>query len=351
LMGDLGNLRSAVVWGLDSGVEEDQQTSVAIVAWLAYEAATQATGIDRWAEQAIPALERSTPGYRNAVLGATAMAAQHRGEFGATERYARAALEEGYPLDDPSPCMASILLAVILVYQGRRDDAARHLDAAEEAIVGRDDEDYLRSYLQNARVSVTLFADDEDEEIAQARLSMSLAESTGNPTQLALASYALLWALGHRHPDEAGAAFDQHVALARGGASTMTLAAALSHGARVAASQGDTEGAKTRLKEALQTSIRDDDWSTLTHSLDVAVDTFCYLGEARAAAVLAGAVENALASLRWPYVASRGPGLAVRIANLATARETLGDSLYEQARAEGVAMSRQDALAFTLRHL
>jgi hypothetical protein len=41
----------------------------------------------------------------------------------------------------------------------------------------------------------------------------------------------------------------------------------------------------------------------------------------------------------------------VRTANLARARETLGDSLYEQARAEGVAMSRQDALAFTLQHL
>jgi hypothetical protein len=44
-------------------------------------------------------------------------------------------------------------------------------------------------------------------------------------------------------------------------------------------------------------------------------------------------------------------GLAVRTANLARARETLGDDLYEQARAEGVAMNRQDALTFTLRHL
>jgi hypothetical protein len=29
----------------------------------------------------------------------------------------------------------------------------------------------------------------------------------------------------------------------------------------------------------------------------------------------------------------------------------MGDSLYQQARAEGAAMSRQDALAFALRHL
>jgi hypothetical protein len=86
-------------------------------------------------------------------------------------------------------------------------------------------------------------------------------------------------------------------------------------------------------------------------SLDAAVDTFCYLGEARTAAILAGAVDTSFAPLRNPYVASRGPGLAMRTANLAHARETLGDILYEKARAEGVAMSRQDTLALTLQHL
>jgi hypothetical protein len=42
------------------------------------------------------------------------------------------------------------------------------------------------------------------------------------------------------------------------------------------------------------------------------------------------------------------PGLAVRTANLAQAREALGDTCYEEARAEGAAMSRQDALGFAL---
>jgi tetratricopeptide (TPR) repeat protein len=351
LMGDLDNLRSAVVWGLDTGVEEDQQTAVAIVAWLAYEAWTRATGIGRWAEQALPAVKRSTPGYRHAVLGAAAVAAHYRGDFDASERYEQAALEEGYPPDDPSPCLAPIFLATHLYYQGRRDDAARHLDAAEAAMVGRDDEDYGRSWLQSARVSVNLFGDDEDEEIAQARLAMSLAHGTSNPSNLALASFALGWALGHRHPDEAIAAFDRCVVLSRRAASTGVLAQALSLGARALASQGDADGAITRLREALEESIRNDDWPFLTVSLDAAVDTFCYLGEARTAAILAGAVDTSFAPLRNPYVASRGPGLAVRTANLAQVRETLGDAHYEQARAEGATMSRQDALAFALQHL
>jgi predicted ATPase/class 3 adenylate cyclase len=350
LIGDLDNLRSAVVWGLDSGVEEDQQTAVAIVAALAYEA-QMGTGIGRWADQALSALERSTPGSRNAVLGAATVAAFFRGDLAASERYARAALEEGYPADDPSPCLATIYLSAVLMYQGRRDDAARCLDAAEAAMVGLDDEDFVRSWVQTARVSNNLFVEDEDEEISQARLAMSLAERTGNPWNLAFASWALGWALRHRHPGEAIAAFDRCVALARRAASTNVLPVALSLGARVAASQGDAEGAKTRLKEALEESIRDGDWSVLATSLDSAVDTFWYLGEARAAALLAGAVETTLAPMRWPYVASRGPGLAVQTANLARVRETLGDSLYEQARAEGVAMSQQDALVFTLKHL
>jgi hypothetical protein len=39
-----------VVWGLDTGVQDDQQTAVAIVAWRAYEAWTRAMGIGRATE-------------------------------------------------------------------------------------------------------------------------------------------------------------------------------------------------------------------------------------------------------------------------------------------------------------
>jgi predicted ATPase/class 3 adenylate cyclase len=350
LTGDFDNLRSAVVWGLDSALEEDQQTVVAIVAPLAHEASGKATGVSRWAEQAVPALERTTPGYRSAALGAAAAAAFYRGDQTASERYARAALEDGYPSDDPSPGLAAIFLAIILTWAGRRDDAAQCLDAAEEAMVGRDDKVFVRIRLQYARVVLTLFAD-KDDEIAQARMTMSLAQGTGNPTNVALASFALGWALLYRSEDEAIAAFDRSVGLAKRAASTVDVPVALSLGARVAASQGDAEGAKTRLREALGEAIRDESWADITVSLDVAVDIFCYVGQALPAAVLAGAVEIALAPLRWPYIASRGPGLAVRTANLARVREALGDSVYEQAYAEGVAMSRQDALAFALQHL
>jgi hypothetical protein len=242
-------------------------------------------------------------------------------------------------------------LITILMFQGRKDDAIRHLDAAEKAVLGRDDEEYLRSWVQSGRVTLTLFADDPDAAIAQARLGMSLAQGTGNPTRLALASYGLGWALRHRQPDEALAAFDQSVALARRGASSIVLPQALCHAAQAAAILGDHEGAKVRLKDALEVSLRDEEWTILTESLDAAVDIFWYREEARAAAVLAGAVETTLAPLRVPDVAGRGPGLAVRAANLARAKQELGHGLYEQARGEGGAMSRQDALAFAFEHL
>jgi ATP/maltotriose-dependent transcriptional regulator MalT len=284
------------------------------------------------------------------VLGAAAVAVFYRGDFDASERYARAALDEGYPPNNPSPFLASIYLALILVYQERREEAARHLDAAENAIVEREDVEYLRSWL-HGRVSLNLLADDPDQEIGHARLGMSLAQRTGNPTMLALASYALGWALRHRHPDEALAAFDRCVALARRGAQPIALPSALCFGAQVAAALGDADGARARLRDALEECIRSDDWAIITQSLDVAVDILSYRGEAGAAAALAGAVETTLAPLRYPYISSRGPGLTVRTANLARARQELGDSGYQQARAEGVAMSQQDALAFALQHL
>jgi predicted ATPase len=351
LLGDLDNLRAAVVWGLDTDVEEVQQTAVAIIAWLAYESQSSGTGIGRWAEQAIPALERSAPGYRSAVLGAAAWEAMYRGDFDAAERYARMAIKEGYRPDDPSPCLAPFLLAVTLTYAGRADEAAGYLKATEAAIAGRDDADFLRSWVQTSWAMAQLSAYDEDEPVAQARLAMSLAEGTGNPSNLAVASFALGWALRHRDPNEAMVAVERFVALARRGAGTVPLAGGLFLVAPLAASQGHAEVARSQLREALEEAIRDDSWAQITTGLDTAVDTFWYLGEARAAAVLAGAVETTLAPLRWPHLASRGPGLAVRTANLTGVRETLGDSTYEQARAEGVAMSRQDAVAFALQHL
>jgi predicted ATPase/class 3 adenylate cyclase len=350
LLGDFDNLRAAVVWGLDSGDEEDQQTAVAIVASLAYEAQTRATGIGRWAEQALPVAQRSTPGYRNAVLGAVAVAAVYRGDFDASERYARAAVEEGYPPDDPSPCLAAICLGLILGFQGRNDDAARHLDAAEQAIRGREDEDYVCSRLQSVRVGGGLFADDPDEEIAQGRLGMALAQRTANPTILAFASFTLGVALRHRHPDEALAALDQSVALTKRGANTAVLVPARCFGAQVAAVLGDADGAKARLTDVLEEALRDDGEAIITQGLDVAVDIFSYRGEARVAAVLAAAVETTMAPARWPHFSHHGPALALRTANLARARQELGDC-YEEAHAEGAAMTRQDALAFALRHL
>jgi hypothetical protein len=118
-------------------------------------------------------------------------------------------------------------------------------------MVGRDDEEYVRSWLQTTRMVLGLFADDQDEEIAQGRLGMSLAQRTGNPTILALGSYVLGWALRHRHLDEALAALDQSVALARRGASTIVLPQALCHGAQAAAALGDADGARARLTDAL----------------------------------------------------------------------------------------------------
>jgi hypothetical protein len=83
--------------------------------------------------------------------------------------------------------------------------------------------------------------------------------------------------------------------LARRGATPVLVATARCRGSQVAAWQGDAVGARARLKDSLEESIRHGDWSQLTASLDTSGDTFCHPGQARAAAVLAGAVETTLA--------------------------------------------------------
>jgi hypothetical protein len=86
-------------------------------------------------------------------------------------------------------------------------------------------------------------------------------------------------------------------------------------------------------------------------SLDVAVDVFSCRGEARSAAVLAAAVETALAPQRFPDFSYRRPALAVRTAILARALKNWETASMRRLAPEGVAMSRGDALAFALHHL
>jgi hypothetical protein len=93
----------------------------------------------------------------------------------------------------------------------------------------------------------------------------------------------------------------------------------------VAAFLRDVERAKPDSGKRSMSPIRYDEWSLLTFSLDAAVDTFWYRGEARADAVLAGTVETTLAPFGGPFPCSCQVGGAQ------------GDSLYQQARAEDVA--------------
>jgi hypothetical protein len=55
------------------------------------------------------------------------------------------------------------LLVVTLIYAGRTDEVARYLKAAEAAILGREDADYLRCWVQSTWAMAQLSADDEEE--------------------------------------------------------------------------------------------------------------------------------------------------------------------------------------------
>jgi hypothetical protein len=77
--------------------------------------------------------------------------------------------------------------------------------------------------LQTVRVSSSLFANEEDKEIARDRLAVELAERLANPTLLAHASFGLGWVLRHRDTEQAMASFEQNIAIARGGAAYVRM--------------------------------------------------------------------------------------------------------------------------------
>src|SRR5262249_35747521 len=79
IQADLDDLRTAVTWALETD-DDDAELAVRIavaLANLAYD--DRSNGISAWIERCMVRAERSTPGRRQAILGAAAMAAYDRG--------------------------------------------------------------------------------------------------------------------------------------------------------------------------------------------------------------------------------------------------------------------------------
>src|SRR5260370_17213286 len=91
-----------VTWSRDTAGCAD--LAVQVVAHLSWSGSYErATGITEWAERAVPAAERSTPGFRASALAAAAQGAWVRGDVERAPELAVAGGRAGRPPPPPPP--------------------------------------------------------------------------------------------------------------------------------------------------------------------------------------------------------------------------------------------------------
>jgi predicted ATPase/class 3 adenylate cyclase len=332
----LDNLRAAFTCALDSPGTADAELAVRIVAALADQAPhDQAAGIGAWAERAVEAAERSTPGRRTAVLGAAASSATYKADIELQISYGDRALRDGIPPDCPAPAPAIMFRSL-----AADDDRLEQLvaDAAELEAIGAPA--YNLTHTLAAEALRAYQFDQHERAQAAATRAVAWARVVANPTGLAASLSIYAMAFAEEDSTVALAAAQESIALTRAGASNGVYSLALGVAARLLA-EHDRAAALGYLRDVLTFFL--DIGNPL--DLDIAVfsgtHVLAQLGESEVAAVFFGIWSSSLA-LTHPYLAVPVPDV-LPIAELQAA---LGDGAYDAAAARGTAFTLDAAVEY-----
>jgi predicted ATPase/class 3 adenylate cyclase len=344
---ELDNLRAAVTWALDSSDELDGELAVRIVAALAQEGgAVRTTGIGSWAQKAIDAADRSTPGRRHTVYGLAAMAHQAAGDMDTAMRLASDAIGDGVPPDSPAPTFAYIAAGSVEAIRGRTDEARRVMALGVDALEASEADPWHVVVLTCILSIWETMAGDLDRALELVAPMVPVARRRRNPSGLAIALFAFGWASWQRDPDAALSALEESVELTRNDATDTTFGPALAEMARLLAKRGDLRGAFGWLREAITHEYQIADYSELAGTLLVATTVLAEAGRAEATAVIGGfATEGIVADFGVPY---QGPEREEQIEAQSRARAELGHEACDAAHARGAAMSYEEIVDLVL---
>ncbi len=350
---ELANLRAAVAWALDAEARDDAELGLRIIAPLTRQLFCRpSAGVGEWAEAALGRAETSTPGRRAAVLAAVAWKATFESDFDLARTSAVEALRDGLPPDTPSPGFVHAVLASSEAVAGRDQGALEAIAAGHQALDAIGANDYAHLVLDVSGVVVHMLAASYDEARARAAAEELLhaARTLANPSVLI---QALRWFAATRRPDETDDMIDvleeclaHSRAVATPDAPDVLQALALL--ARLRARRGESTTAIEVLREAI---VRGHD----TGQVGVVLSWVLAYGVAVAADLDAPLFAATLgAALTDGPLAGRiygNPALTDRQAALDHARAQLGPDGYAAAHANGVAMSYEQIVEYTLGEL
>jgi predicted ATPase/class 3 adenylate cyclase len=349
---ELDNFRAAVTWGLDSADEEDAELAVRIIAALAQEgSAHRATGISEWAQRALGAADRSTPGRRHAVYGLAATASVATGDYEAARELASSALRDGIPADSPQPLLAHVALANVIALRGDMDGSRVFVEQGVRELEAIGATDWHICVMTCIAAVWHTAAGNLDRALELMDPIVPAARRRRSPTALVIALYAFGWASWQRDPDAAIEALEESARIARETGADSAFGPCLSETARLYARRGDLQLARARLQESLTHSYEMADYNQLSGSFVVAAVILVSVGHPEQSAVIDGFLAEGAAAAHGFAYQFGGPEGEERIQAQTSARGALGDAAYDEAYARGTAMSYDEAVAAVLAEL
>jgi predicted ATPase len=330
------NLRAAATWGAERG---DLDIALGIpgrlMRWAMYRFREE---VFAWAETAI-----SLPGAaaHPHYAPASAVAAEGRvmvGDFARALVMAEQGLAAAPDPSDPARFQPLEILFYVALFEGRLDDGRAVLEQIEPLIR---DEPWRRAFLDYNRSLLATYGNDPARGVELARAAQSAARAVRNPLMLALTVYAEGEALMPTEPEQALAALDEAIAIARSVDARFVEGVAGVSAISLRARYGDARGALCEFRDLVEQWRRAQHWTQLWTTMRTVAEALVRAGSLEAAAVLVGAIVDAERG-----APAFGDDAARLAAVAARAEEELGPDRAAAARARGRAMGDDEVIAF-----
>jgi non-specific serine/threonine protein kinase len=190
-----------------------------------------------------------------------------------------------------------------------------------------------------------------DFEAASSRLEKALAlfERCGEDYMMLFSRVFLgTTLLARGDAERAKRMFEEGLAAARRLKSPSLTYVALYNLAQLALARGDLEAACRMLGEGIELNGQTKDRANLAHFMEALSAAEAFRGEAERSAVLIGAAESSLREVGAPVYNFYIPDPSLRERAVAEARASLGDTVFEQARERGRAMTFDQTIEYAL---
>ena len=339
---DIDNLRAAVLWALDSRVDEDAMLALQIIGALSAGSFEEWSEVWSWAEQAVECVERAGPELRSVVLAVASCSAFVRADYLTAHRLALDALRDDIPADSPSPELPHLALML----SSRPDQIRGILADGLVALEAVDAHPCCFARFHSTAAGCAAQTGDLQFATTEASETLRIGRQLGRRSYISLGLYLVALTTWRTAPDDALAALDESTVQSQ--LITTMGGRSLALAAQIRAIKGDAEGGVSALRQAITETHRTRERTGVATAFDRGIQVLASTGNDELAAVLGGIVTEGVFANTHAIPAHELPD---RQRALERVEAGLGAERYATAIARGAGMSYDEALDSTIRAL